>query len=110
MDFTYQATGWIEEANDFDLNILESRLREYFPEASVSRDSNHISLWLNDWWLNDCIAELQVVDTPYIVEEGKEFLQQFPDCPPEIANCRKRIEIFFPDKSADMEHFNNYLF
>ncbi|MCC7449024.1 MAG: hypothetical protein IT324_16515, partial [Anaerolineae bacterium] len=42
--------------------------------------------------------------------EGKEFLQQFPDCPPEIANCRKRIEIFFPDKSADMEHFNNYLF
>jgi hypothetical protein len=40
-------------------------------------------------------------DAPYIAEEAKEFLQQFPECPPEIANCRKRIEIFFPDKSAE---------
>lgn len=43
MSFAYQAIGWIEETSDFDLNVIESRLREYFPEASVSRDSSEIT-------------------------------------------------------------------
>lgn len=103
---TYQAMAFLQDESDFDMEILRQHLVKCFPAMKVVHEGKDISLQVPDWKIR-----VHLADEPFVAQESLEISEYFAQCPlaAEIAECKRRVEIWSNDPDPKMEYFNDYV-
>jgi hypothetical protein len=102
----YRAYGLLQAASDFTLDEAVTRLKSRFPDFSVERSGNQITVLKNDW-------EIFLVENadPAVLTESAELAEKIAGVEDgtEIAACARRVEVSSDIPDPTMEHFNDFL-
>ncbi|MCZ2340647.1 MAG: hypothetical protein LC104_02490 [Bacteroidales bacterium] len=103
---TYEAIAFLQDDSDFDLDVAVRRLAEWFPAKRIARDGKTITVDDPDW-----AVSFQLMDESFVAEESMEIAETFSSCSrsQDIANCKRRIEVYSTDPDLDMMHFNDFV-
>lgn len=104
----YRAIGLLRSETDFTLDEVQKRLTTTYPDASISRAGDQITVSKGEWWI-----ALAVVSGPEIAEEIEGLLSRLAGVETDEAQgyvaSAKRIEVWTDVSDPFMEHFNDYL-
>ena len=104
---TYEAIVFLQDNSDFDIEVAARRAATWLPGWQVTQKDKDISVRSPE-----CEFRLHLADEPFVAEESRGLSEYFAACPrsPEIAKCKRRVEISCADPDPDMARFNDYLF
>lgn len=107
MSAAYEAIAWLKPECDFDLARAAALVKEWLPDAKLSGGTHDIKITLGGWdlWLH-------LNERPYVLDEAREFATLRPDSArhQEIAQCKRRVEVYCPQDDHAMSHFNDFVF
>jgi hypothetical protein len=104
----YRAYGLLQATTDFSLDLAAARLAAKFPEYSVTRNADLVTVAQGDWWI-----ALALVSGPEIRDEVEGLVGKLAGLEPAEAEAyvatEKRVEVWTDVPDPFMEHFNDYL-
>lgn len=101
----YSAFALLQSSSDFVLDEAVSRLKVRFPDFTVERGGNQITVAKGDWEII-----LGENSDPSVLVESAEMAEKIAgEDGSEIAACARRIEVSSDIPDPFMEHFNDFL-
>ncbi len=102
----YQAYGLLKPDSDFTLAAAATRLAGKFPQFSVERKDDALSLFSADWEIH-----LTLVAGPQVLAESRTLEERIGGAQDDIglSTCARRVEVASDFDDPEMEHFNDYL-
>ena len=101
----YSAYALLQASSDFAMDEAVSRLKGRFPDFSVERSGEQITVMKGDW-------EIFLVENadPAVLAESAELAEKIAgDDGAYIAACARRVEVSSDIPDPFMEHFNDFL-
>jgi hypothetical protein len=103
----YLAFGLLQPGNDFTIDAAAARLATRFPDATISREGDQVTVSQDEWEM-----ELALATGPHVLAESVEIAEKIGggEDAGDIASCASRVEIWSETPDPMMEHFNEFLF
>jgi hypothetical protein len=104
----YRVVGLLRPDTDFTLDAAESRLREQFPDFTITRNADQIVVSSGGWWI-----AMALTSGPEVATETQGLVERLAGVEPAEADALiasgRRIEVWTDIPDPFMEHFNDYL-
>ena len=102
----YRAFGLLQPETDFNLEEAQNRLIPKFPDSTVTRSGEQISISKDGWEI-----ELLLNSDTAVQVDSAEFAEKIAGTEDgkDIASCSRRVEVWSDTPDPMMEHFDNFL-
>jgi hypothetical protein len=101
----YRAYGLLQPASDFTLDAAEARLRTSFPDATVSRSGDQISVVKGDWEI-----ELLLNAAAYVLAESVGLAEKIAGLEDGLfmESCNRRVDVWSDTPDPFVEHLADF--
>lgn len=101
----YRAYGLLQPGSDFTLEEAEKRLTARFPDATVRRAGDQITVVRGDWEI-----ELRLNGDPSVLAESIEIAEKIGGVEggSDIASCGRRVEVWSETLDPTTEHLADF--
>lgn len=104
----YRAYGLLKPGSDFNLESALDRLTQRFPDYTIARTGDQITISKGDWEI-----EVALVSGSYIATETQGITDKIAGMEQSeteaLAGSERRVEIGSETPDPFMEHFNDFL-
>lgn len=101
----YRAYGLLQPSSDFTLDRAEARLRADFPNASVTRKGDQISVIMGDWEI-----EVYLNTADYVLNESIGLAEKIAGLEDglDIESCNRRVDVWSDTPDPFVEHLSDF--
>ena len=101
----YRAFGLLQPKSDFTLSAATERLKARFPQLTVERNEDRITLSGSDW-----DYYLAFVTGDFVKTESEQFAERIAGIEDgaDIVACDRRVEVWSDTPDPFMEHFDDH--
>jgi len=100
----YLAYGLLLPESNFTLEDAQRRLKERFPQYSLSTAANQITIASKDWAI-----EVALLDSPQIALDSQHLAEKLVGIDVvAVSSCARRVEVWSNTPDPHLEHFGDY--